>query len=376
MNDTMEVIGRYESPSSQTERWGFMTADGDVKSAGSFSTVETRFCDKWVRTLRVGGVATDPEYRRGGYVRAMIEKSLREARERGWVVALLHPFSFNYYRKFGYERVADHLIVDLPIEKLGLYPRCPDFVRVRTQAQQRDVMRVYDAFSAGRNVLTRRLDAEAYPLSANIGAGVTYLHHNEGGEPDAYLKLSISKEMDVNHLCNGVLRVQELAYTDKAALIAALGFLRMFDGEVDSVHFDNIAMAPEVDWVLKHYVHARYRLLPDIMARILDAEALLRANRYPESAGCFTLRVTDEYHVASGAWRVTYAHAQAQIERLDDSAACDLTMDVRPLAMLLYGALTVDAHSIAYLDGVTVNGSAEDFLRAFPKRPCGMFEHF
>ena len=73
---------------------------------------------------------------------------------------------------------------------------------------------------------------------------------------------------------------------------------------------------------------------------------------------------------------MTYAHAQAQIERLDDSAACDLTMDVRPLAMLLYGALTVDADSIAYLDGVTVNGPAEDFLRAFPKRPCGMFEHF
>ena len=376
MNEPIEIISRHETPSSQTERWGFKTAEGEVKSAGSFSTVETRFCDKWVRTLRVGGVGTDPEYRRGGYVRAMLEKSLREARERGWAVALLHPFSFSYYRKFGYERIADHLIVDIPIAKLETAPRCPDFVRIRTEKHQRDVLRVYDAFSAGRNILTRRLDADMYPVDTDIRAGVTYLHYDESGEPDAYLKLSKAMELDVNHLCNGVLTVKELAYTSKAALTAALGFIRMFDGEVDSVHFDNIAMSPEVDWAIRHYTHARYRLLPDIMARILDPEALLRANSYPESAGRFTLRVTDEYHVASGAWRVTYAHGQAQIERLDDSAACDLTMDVRPLAMLLYGALTVDADSIAYLDGVTVNGPAEDFLRAFPKRPCGMFEHF
>ena len=83
MNEPIEIISRHETPSSQTERWGFKTAEGEVKSAGSFSTVETRFCKTWVRTLRVGGVGTDPEYRRGGYVRAMFEKSLREARERG-----------------------------------------------------------------------------------------------------------------------------------------------------------------------------------------------------------------------------------------------------------------------------------------------------
>ena len=108
----------------------------------------------------------------------------------------------------------------------------------------------------------------------------------------------------------------------------------------------------------------------------VDNLITIPASINPESAGRFTLRVTDEYGVASGAWRVTYAHGQAQIERLPEDAACDLTMDVRPLAALMYGALTADADSIACLDGVTVNGSAEDFLRAFPKRPCGMFEHF
>ena len=49
-------------------------------------------------------------------------------------------------------------------------------MRIRTEKHQRDVLRVYDAFSAGRNILTRRLDADMYPVDTDIRAGVTYLH--------------------------------------------------------------------------------------------------------------------------------------------------------------------------------------------------------
>lgn len=374
--DEIRVIDYAQTPSVQKERWAICTPNGDVMSAGSFLTVETRFGNEWVKTLMVGGVGTEPEYRRGGYVRQMLEKSLREARERGWTVALLHPFSFSYYRKFGYERVADHLIVDMPLSKLDFVPRCAEFERLRTETQLQEVLDVYAAFAQDRLLLTRRLDGEYYPLDGALNTGIVYLHRDEAGKADACIKLRLNKEVDVNHYAHGVLTISELIYTSKAALWAALGFMRMFDGEADSLHFDNIAPTPEVDWTLRHYTHNYYRLLPDIMARILDPQALLKAHRYPQAAGCFTLRVLDEAHVAEGAWRVRYAGGRAQIEPLDDETVCDVTADVRPLAALLYGALDIDVHSIAYLDGVTVNGSAEDFLRAFPRRACGVFEHF
>lgn len=374
--NTLEVLGRHETPSSQSERWGFKNEKGDVMSAGSFTTVETRFGREWIKTLQVGGVGTDPEYRRGGYVRAMLEKSMREARERGWAVAILHPFSFSYYRKFGYERVADHLILDMPLSALDFVPRCAGFERVSTPMQQQDALSVYDAFAQERMLLTRRLDANAYPISHDLGAGVTYLHRAQDGKADACIRLSLKKDIDVNHYSGGRLTVHEMVYTNKAALWAALGFLRLFDGEADELHFDNTAMAPEIDWTLRHYTHTRYRVLPDIMARLLNTETLLSANHYPISAGSFSLRVLDEYHIADGAWRVRYGDGKAHIERLGAEDVCDVTADVRPMAALLYGALTVDAQSLDYLDGVTVNANAEDFLRAFPRRPVGVFEHF
>lgn len=56
--------------------------------------------------LRMGGlrhVATHPEEQNQGYASALIRHTLRSMREQGLRVSVLFPFSFRYYRKFGYE---------------------------------------------------------------------------------------------------------------------------------------------------------------------------------------------------------------------------------------------------------------------------------
>ena len=39
-------------------------------------------------------------------------------------------------------------------------------------------------------------------------------------------------------------------------------------------------------------------------------------------------------------------------------------------------AAAVDQLQAAFVDGISIEGCAEDFFRAFGKRPSGMFEHF
>ncbi|MBM7586699.1 putative acetyltransferase [Bacillus pakistanensis] len=56
----------------------------------------------------IASVATYPEYRRKGYVRALIKDSLEVMRKRGQFISLLHPFSISFYRQFGWE-VFDYL---------------------------------------------------------------------------------------------------------------------------------------------------------------------------------------------------------------------------------------------------------------------------
>ena len=70
--------------------------EGKEMAHGTVSTRMTRYAGKWIPTMTIGGVGTAPQYRRQGTVRALIEKLMPTARENGWFVGLLHPFSFSF----------------------------------------------------------------------------------------------------------------------------------------------------------------------------------------------------------------------------------------------------------------------------------------
>ncbi len=61
--------------------------------------------------LAMGGirhVATDPNEQNRGYASALMRDTLRYMRQQGVATSILFPFSFRYYRKFGYELGGNH----------------------------------------------------------------------------------------------------------------------------------------------------------------------------------------------------------------------------------------------------------------------------
>ena len=151
-------------------------------------------------------------------------------------------------------------------------------------------------------------------------------------------------------------------------------FLRMFEGEFDEIELANIAPCPEVELLLRHYTHTSYKLLPDIMAKTLDTEKLLVANSYPIKEGEFTVKVEDTMPSVGGTFKVAYGGGECAVKRVESEA--DLTLTADAFTRLIYGYDGVGADAAKYMDGVMINGRAEDFFLAFPKRPCGAFEHF
>lgn len=68
----------------------------------------------WIRGARVsmGGVrhvATDPDSQNQGHASALLRDTLRHLREQRVTTSILFPFSFRYYRKFGYELAGNHV---------------------------------------------------------------------------------------------------------------------------------------------------------------------------------------------------------------------------------------------------------------------------
>ncbi len=356
---TIERVGVYEGDARMS--WATLTG------------TSSRLNGHLVPTLCIGGVGSAPEYRRGGNVRKIFDYAFEKSAGEPWAVAMLHPFSFNYYRKFGFERVCDHRIVTVPITALSHLPRFSDF-RPMTESDIPTVLALYERFSEPRNCTLTRTEA-AFRGESAPGASFFYAWRKDG-VPKAYLKLSTRKKMLTNHMGEGVLTVHEIAFDGPEALYAALGFLRMYEGELETVVFENIAHIPEIGYALTEYIAEKIEVVPDIAARVLDTKAVLCASTYPQKAGRFTVRVDDILEKVRGTFRVDYENGQAEVRRLEDGAAYDLRADAAAFTRLVYGAESMNAALAAYVPGVTLCSDAEDFFRAFPERARGVFEHF
>jgi predicted acetyltransferase len=82
-----------------------VVVDGEL---GVLSCLTLLQAEVWVRGARLsmGGirhVATAPEYQNRGYAGLLLRETLRSLRREGVCASILFPFSFRYYRKFGYE---------------------------------------------------------------------------------------------------------------------------------------------------------------------------------------------------------------------------------------------------------------------------------
>ena len=71
----------------------------------------------------IGGVASLPQYRRAGGIRACFQKALPILYREGYVFSYLYPFSTAYYRKFGYESCVQRYLAVLDLRQ----PRPAEF---------------------------------------------------------------------------------------------------------------------------------------------------------------------------------------------------------------------------------------------------------
>ena len=354
------------------EAWNVVDERGCTVSGAGVSTVDSWLGRSFVRTNIVGGVATPPEHRRRGYVRQLFDEIFEKAPEYGWAVSLLHPFSFSYYRQFGYERVGDHRILTFPMRALEFIPRYKDFEPLGEHADE--AIALFNEWARGRNISFRRGGSLfAQDCFGDHGASVYTVREN--GVMTGYAAVAVQNHLNVNHMEGDYLHVHELVYRDREALYKLLGLLRMFDGQNDVVRIHNCAMAPEIELTLRHYTHTHIEVLPDIMARALDLPALLEQNVWPEESGGFVIRVEDSLPRVGGVWQAEYGNGGCEIRRADGKTP-SATFTAASVMPLLYGYEAYSEELLRYAPGVQVDGDVRDLVRAFPKRNCGLYEHF
>ena len=332
---------------------------------------KSNFYGDYVEAMCVGGVATRPECRRAGCIRRCFQYIFDAADRFSWEISYLYPFSYAYYRKFGYERMTDSYDVTVRMHSLAHFERSMDFVLMEREEQRQDVKAAYLRFAADINgmlypddrLLLSHGSCEPYLTGKN-----TYIGY-EKGEPSCYLTFECRLPE---------IEVHELAYTSPSSLRAMLGFLRTYDAQADTVKFHRIALDSPLLYVLREFADVRAELIPNTMCRAVDVLKLLQRVPFKEIQGDFSVSVVDP-HIRRNNRIFDFSGADGKVSiSARDTGLYDVRLNIQTMTQLLHGFDDFDLKKAAYLDGVEICDpiGAERLFKAFPRRSSMLIEHF
>lgn len=330
---------------------------------------ESNYCGEYLPCVGIGGVATLPEYRRSGAIRAIFNEIFRLAPERGWATSYLYPFSHNYYRQYGYECVINRRSIKTPMSNISHIARNTDAVLYQGDAKMKeDILTVYHKYAGNYNTMFKRGEKfQNLHDKPHKDKCYTYVWYDENSIAGAYVTFNID---------NYTLNISDFAYTDNKSMYGMIGFLRLYDGQVGSIKFHDLPMDSEVEYAPREYNDCEYSMYSFGMGRVLLVEKLLNTNKYCGS-GHFSLKVNDYLDYNDYIFDVEFADGKANVTKRKDGKY-DIACAIPSLSRIMYGLDDYSNGRYLYLPDVEVinKDGAESFVKAFPKRKLLLWDRF
>lgn len=326
---------------------------------------------KAVPVAAVTAVTVQPEHRRQGLMRAMLERLLDDARGAGEPLAALYASEAAIYGRFGFGAAVEMQHVEIPTRDV-VWHHPPDLrgrLRVTDFSEAAGVM-----VAAGRRAAQRRpglLDLrteDLMPLQDDPE------DQRDGGGERQFVVLDDDRGAVAYRvhakwsagISTSRAKVHALWGADAEAERSLVAYCCALD-LVDTVE---LPYRPVDDWlVLAVDDHVRLQLsrADPLYVRVLDVPAALTARRSTTS-NSVVVEVTDpRYAGNTGRWRWTVGPDGSQCAQTEDAA--DAGMDVRELGSLLLGG--VGAHQLADAGRLKVRDAAalDRVAAAFASQP-------
>ena len=322
-------------------------------------------------------VGSLPEGRGGGNVRTLMAELLGDFKQRGDKLAVLIPFSFAFYRKFGFELAARRMTQRVPIEQLRGFACDYRVTRVNSEHDVAAVRGLYDAFAATRNLAMLREDADwKYAGNGEWGERdffhrdcmrYSYVLWDKTGAARAYVTFIFVTGAEGPFV--GELQVSDMVYDSPEAFRALLGFLYRMRAKATHVCFD---LMDDIDLatILPECEDVKRTMGGHVMARLLDVPGMLRQMPHPAGVGSYVVAVEDAFMPEnSGSYRVAFEAGKATDVELAD-AAPDLSVTEETLCQLIVGR--IDLNDARYRMGTVVQGNEGVLASVFTRCPVSL----
>lgn len=358
------------------ERWERYAAfDDNGKMMASMAVIPftSYFDGKEVQTNGVGDVSTLPQYRRGGAIRGCYALALEDMYNNGDVFSYLYPFSYYFYRKFGYELSAETALWRIALRSLPKLGAGGRTVMYEPQMHISDFDKVYSDFAKNFNMMLKRDNLLWYRRMTAFSPYDTqqwsFVWYNNSDEPKGYLTYVTEKDENGKRL----MKLRDFAYSDQEGLSGLLEFLSTFSSQYE---FAEIPLPPSVTLagVLSElqYGNVTRKLEFTGMVRVVNVKKALALAKY-KGEGRFTISIDDDTIPSNtGFYAVTFNEEKTTVEITDEEP--DIETDIQNFGRLITGA--IDIYDTELMPNIKINSNRENLVKAFYKKPLWISDYF
>lgn len=292
----------------------------------------------WKSMGGVASVATFPEHRRKGYVRALIRRAFEDMRDKDQPVTILYPFRDTFYAAFGYVTAHSHMEVTVSSSSLAHYmphAKLPEGMRYErrnakdVRACRTDFLRDQMGHVHGLVIDPARPDT-AY-VRYNKDWLVVFVMNGDRADAIATYRLK-------GYGDEGTLDVYDMYWLDRTARDRLFGYFALHGTDANKVklpaaygdHFQSWLRQPADPYKLDMNFRTP-------MGRVVDVIGAV--NGLPgASAGELSLSLEDEYAPwNSGTYTLSATNGTLSAER--SKSDTPITISVQGISALVYGTL-------------------------------------
>ncbi|WP_062108033.1 GNAT family N-acetyltransferase [Bacillus niameyensis] len=285
------------------------------------------------RKIKMGGVASVssyPEYRRQGHVKELITRALEIMKENGQLLAFLHPFSIDFYRKFGWELFVDKkfLIIDKGDLTFRNDQKVGSLKRFEKGEWHEDLQAVYEKY-AGRSTGMLVRD-DVWWKEQVIVDTIPVIFYSDDDRPEGYL---LYKKVQDNKMI-----VKEFIVLNQQARRELWNFICQHDSMVDKVEIVTSVHEP-LPFIMKN-PRVKIEVVPNFMGRIVDVVSYLKQYSWASDGDAIRLNVLDEY----APWNHGLFELSGQSSRRVSGVVKDqhtITLTINTLSTVMLGYKTV-----------------------------------
>ncbi len=329
-NDSEEEINFYFKNIYRENNFLMLEESGEIKASLHENPYDISFNKNILPSFYIVAVAVSPEYRGKGYMKKLLNHSLKNAFSNNRDIVFLSPINTEIYSNFGFGYISGLEHYELKLEDIPFNNIDKDIeIKKASEDNFNSIIELYNRKMKNSNIYLKRDKEYFNRIKKEV--------ENENGKIYVFSKEKRTVGYLMCYFRENEIFAREFFYFDIETAKTMLAFIKTF-----KEYYPNLKVATpqgsNFNFLFPNQLKVEKKENPFILARILNVKNILSYLNIKGTA--FNIKVRD--NIIDENNDVFSIEEDGNVEKIDNIDEWNIDIDIRDLATLVSGYMSID----------------------------------